>query len=137
LQNKEYNTQNVLFALQDYLPASTRYTIDIGEFMSYVIHYMKVRERDTFDINVHFGAMGSGNSAALGSKLAEPARPVVCITGDGCFFMHGMELITAREYQLPILFVVINNARLGMVYHGPAQQYQRSHLRFEQEPIDI
>ncbi|MGM0873277.1 MAG: thiamine pyrophosphate-binding protein [Bacillota bacterium] len=135
--SKEFNSQNALLALQKQLPVTTRYTIDIGEFMSYVIHYMNVKAPHTFDINVHFGAMGTGIGTAIGSKLAEPERDVVCITGDGCFFMHGMEILTAKEYQLPILFVVMNNARLGMVYHGHNLQYQRSHSRFEQEPVNI
>lgn len=133
----EYNTKNVLLTIQKYLPASTRYAIDIGEFMSYVIHHMKVVDYDTFNINVHFGAMGSGIGSAIGSKLAEPERPVACITGDGCFFMHGMEILTAKEYNLPILFIVMNNARLGMVYHGHALQFKRTHPSFEQHPINI
>lgn len=133
----EYNTKNVLLNIQKYLPSSTRYTIDIGEFMSYVIHHMKVLDYDTYDINVHFGAMGSGIGSAIGSTLAEPERPVVCITGDGCFFMHGMEILTAKEYNLPILFIVMNNARLGMVYHGHALQFRRTHPSFEQNPINI
>lgn len=132
-----YNTQNVLRHIQSSLPADMRYTVDIGEFMSYVIHHMKVLEEDSFDINVHFGAMGSGIGAAIGSKLAEPDRPVACITGDGCFFMHGMEILTAKELGLPILFIVMNNARLGMVYHGHSLQFKRTHPSFEQEPIDI
>ncbi|MGE7919322.1 thiamine pyrophosphate-binding protein [Viridibacillus sp. NPDC093762] len=133
----EYNTKNVLLSIQKYLPSSTRYAIDIGEFMSYVIHHMKVLDYDTYSINVHFGAMGSGIGSAIGSKLAEPERPVVCITGDGCFFMHGMEILTAKEYNLPILFIVMNNARLGMVYHGHALQFHRTHPSFEQNPINI
>lgn len=135
--DQEYNTKNVLLKLQSCLPSNTRYTVDIGEFMSYVIHYMKVLDSDTFDINVHFGAMGSGIGASIGSALADPDRPVVCITGDGCFFMHGMEILTAKEHQLPILFVVMNNARLGMVYHGHTLQYHRAHSSFEQEPVHI
>ncbi|MCY9546327.1 thiamine pyrophosphate-binding protein [Lysinibacillus xylanilyticus] len=134
---EEYNTKNVLLNIQKYLPSSTRYTIDIGEFMSYVIHHMNVLDYDTFDINVHFGAMGSGIGSAIGSKLAEPERPVVCITGDGCFFMHGMEILTAKEYNLPILFIVMNNARLGMVYHGHNLQFHRTHPSFEQNPVSI
>ncbi|MEF2246805.1 thiamine pyrophosphate-binding protein [Paenibacillus sp. IITD108] len=133
----EYNTQNVLLRLQQMLPAETRYTVDIGEFMSYVIQYMKVKSQDSYSINVHFGAMGSGIGSAIGSKLAEPGRPVVSITGDGCFFMHGMEILTAKEYGLPILFVVMNNARLGMVYHGHSLQFKRTHPSFEQEPVHI
>lgn len=132
-----YTTQNVLLSLQKYLPGSSRYAVDIGEFMSYVIHYMKVPAPDSFDINVHFGAMGTAIGSAIGMKLADPARPAVCITGDGCFFMHGMEVLTAKEYKLPILFIVINNARLGMVYHGHELQYKRSHPRFRQQPVSI
>lgn len=134
---EEYNTQNVLKNLQKHLPADTRYTVDIGEFMSYVIHYMNVLDYNTFDINVHFGAMGSGIGSAIGSKFADPDRPVVCITGDGCFFMHGMEILTAKEYNLPILFVIMNNARLGMVYHGHELQYKRSHATFAQKEVSI
>ncbi|MCR8644207.1 thiamine pyrophosphate-binding protein [Paenibacillus sp. N1-5-1-14] len=132
-----YNTQNVLTTIQDSLPKSTRYTVDIGEFMSYVIHYMSVKSANSFDINVHFGAMGTAFGSAIGWSLAQPDRPMVCITGDGCFFMHGMEVLTAIEYKLPIVFVVMNNARLGMVYHGHNLQYKRSHPRFEQAPISI
>lgn len=133
----KYNTKNVLMQLQKYVPTSTRYTIDIGEFMAYVVHHMNVLDADTYNINVHFGAMGSGIGSAIGSKLAEPERPVVCITGDGSFFMHGMEILTAKEHQLPILFVIMNNARLGMVYHGHSLQYKRSHPTFAQEPVNI
>lgn len=133
----DYTTKNVLLSLQQMLPASTRYTVDIGEFMAYVIHHMSVVDSDSYEINVHFGAMGSGIGSAIGSKLADPDRPVVSITGDGCFFMHGMELLTAKEHNLPILFVVMNNARLGMVYHGHNLQFKRTHNSFEQEPVNI
>lgn len=133
----DFITQNVLLSLQEHLPPSTRYCIDIGEFMAYVIHYMDVLDYQAFDINVHFGAMGTGIGSSIGMKLALPSQPVACITGDGCFFMHGMEILTAKEYKLPILFIVINNARLGMVYHGHKLQYKRAHPRFEQTPVNI
>ncbi len=67
---EEYNTKNVLQSIQKYVPTSTRYTIDIGEFMSYVIHHMKVLDSDTYNINVHFGAMGSGIGAANRIKIS-------------------------------------------------------------------
>lgn len=135
--NEEFNTKNILARIQKFVPESTRYTVDIGEFMSYVIHNMDVLASNSYNINVHFGAMGTGIGSAIGSKLAEPDRPVVCITGDGCFFMHGMEILTAKEYNLPILFVVMNNARLGMVYHGHSLQFQRTHPSFEQDAVNV
>ncbi|WP_308215193.1 thiamine pyrophosphate-binding protein [Sinobaca sp. H24] len=137
LKQEEFNTQTVLHKVQALLPADTRYVVDIGEFMSYVVHHMKVLERDTFDINVHFGAMGSAIGGAIGAKIAQPEKPSACITGDGCFFMHGMEILTAKEYNLPVVFIVINNARLGMVHHGHSLQYKRVHKRFSQKPVSI
>ncbi|MBX0359753.1 thiamine pyrophosphate-binding protein [Halobacillus sp. Nhm2S1] len=134
---EEFNSQNVLWSLQEKLPENTRFTIDIGEFMAYVVHYMGVKSNDSFDINVHFGAMGSGIGSAIGAKLADPERPTVSITGDGCFFMHGMELLTAKEYDIPVLFIVMNNSRLGMVHHGHTLQYKRAHERFGQEEVNI
>ncbi|MER2090338.1 MAG: thiamine pyrophosphate-binding protein, partial [Sporosarcina sp.] len=43
----EYNTKNVLMQLQKFVPSSTRYTIDIGEYMAYVVHHMTVLDSDT------------------------------------------------------------------------------------------
>lgn len=135
--DSEFSTKSVLLRLQECVPNDTRYTVDIGEFMSYVIHHMHVKERNSFDINVHFGPMGIAIGSAIGLKLAAPESTVVSITGDGCFFMHGMEILTAKENKLPILFVVMNNSRLGMVYHGHMLQYGRSHASFEQEPVNV
>ncbi|MCF8567852.1 thiamine pyrophosphate-binding protein [Alicyclobacillus tolerans] len=132
-----FNTQNVLLSLQTLLPQNTRYTSDIGEHMSYVIHHMRVFQENSFAINVHFGPMGNGIGSAIGGALAEPHYPYVCITGDGCFFMHGMEVLTAKEYHVPILFVILNNSRLGMVYHGHNMQYGRTHGCFEQDSTNI
>ncbi len=133
----EFNTQNTLLQLQQYLPSTTRYTVDIGEFMSYVIHHMSVMSPKSFHINVHFGGMGVAIGSAIGMKLADPNSPVACITGDGCFFMHGFDILTAKEHHLQILFVVFNNARLGMVHQGHVLQYGRSHACFQQQPMSF
>ncbi|TDL34895.1 thiamine pyrophosphate-binding protein [Jeotgalibacillus sp. S-D1] len=132
-----YDTKTVLPLLQSILPENTKYTADIGEFMSYILHYMEVKQWNTFDINVHYGSMGTGIGSSIGLALAKPEEEVACITGDGCFFMHGMEILTAKEYNLPITFIVINNSRLGMVHHGHALQYKRVHPRFSQSKTSI
>jgi acetolactate synthase-1/2/3 large subunit len=132
-----FGTSEVLLHLQRMVSPETRYTVDIGEFMAWVIHDMPVVRPHTYEINVHFGPMGSGIASALGFALGDPGRPVVSLSGDGCFFMHGMELLTAREHGLDILFVVFNNARLGMVHQGHQLQYGRAHPCFSQIPVDL
>ncbi len=132
-----YTTKNVVLKLQQLLPENTRYAVDITETEAYVIHDLSVLSPDAFDINVHFGAMGSGLSVGMAAKMADPERPTVIITGDGCFHMHGMEILTAKEYGVPVLFIVMNNARLGLVYHGHSLQFKRAHKTFSTQPMNF
>ncbi len=130
-------TRDIIRRIGECAPEGTKYYVDIGELMTYAIQELTMRPGFDFDINIHFGGMGSGITSSIGAKLAEPERPVVCITGDGCFFMHGMEILTAKEAKIPLLFIVVNNARLGMVYHGHMLQYQRCPSEFSQERINL
>ena len=56
-----------------------------------------------------FSGMGFGAAGALGAKLAAPDRPVVAVTGDGCFTMVPHVLCTAVEYNIPVVWVIWNN----------------------------
>jgi acetolactate synthase-1/2/3 large subunit len=61
------------------------------------------------------GAMGYGVPAALAAKSLDPGRTVVCFAGDGDFLMSGQELATARQYDLPVLVVVVDNGMFGTI----------------------
>ena len=45
----------------------------------------------------------------LAYPLAAPDRPVVAVTGDGCFTMVPHVLCTAVEYDIPVVWVIWNN----------------------------
>jgi acetolactate synthase-1/2/3 large subunit len=58
-------------------------------------------------------ALGWGLGAALGAKLANPDRNIICCVGDGAY-MFGVPVSAhwvARAHHLPVLFVVFNNSR--------------------------
>ncbi|WP_162463147.1 thiamine pyrophosphate-binding protein [Paenibacillus psychroresistens] len=133
----DWNTLNAISRISEFAPDHTRFYIDIGEFMTYSIQSIRIKEQQDFDIDINFGAMGSGIGGAIGAQLAEPHRQIICVTGDGCFFMHGLEILTAKQYGLPVIFFVINNARLGMVHHGHLLQYKRCLADFSQTRVDI
>jgi acetolactate synthase-1/2/3 large subunit len=59
--------------------------------------------------------MGFGFPAALGTKRGNPDKIVVNITGDGSILMNVQELVTASEYKIPVINVILNNHFLGMV----------------------
>lgn len=61
------------------------------------------------------GAMGYGVPAAIAAKVVHPDRVVIAFAGDGCFLMTGQELATAVQYQLNVIFIVINNNMYGTI----------------------
>ena len=55
-------------------------------------------------------SFGAGIGMAFGrANRGRPAGRTVIIAGDGAFFMHGMEVHTAIQYQLPVTFILFNN----------------------------
>jgi acetolactate synthase-1/2/3 large subunit len=61
------------------------------------------------------GAMGYGLPAALAAKAHAPERTVVCFSGDGDFLMHGSELATAVQYDLPVVVLIVDNGMYGTI----------------------
>jgi benzoylformate decarboxylase len=55
------------------------------------------------------GALGWGLGAAIGVKLARPEAPVVAAVGDGCAMFGIQALWSAARYEVPAVFVVLNN----------------------------
>jgi len=107
----------VLGDLEDSCPPNVRFVTDIGEHMLFSVHYLTIKEENQFSIDLGLGSMGSGICQSIGMCLGD-RRPTICICGDGCFQMHGMEILTAIKHKLPIIFVIFNDARYNMVSYG-------------------
>ncbi len=56
-----------------------------------------------------FSAMGFEVPGAIGAKLAAPDRQVVAVVGDGSFLQTAQELAMAAQYDIPAVFLVMNN----------------------------
>jgi acetolactate synthase-1/2/3 large subunit len=56
-----------------------------------------------------FSAMGFEVPGAIGAKLAAPDRQVIAIVGDGSFLQTIEELAMAAQYDIPAVFLVMNN----------------------------
>jgi len=59
--------------------------------------------------------LGFGFNTALGVKAANPARPVVSISGDGGFLFGIQELATAVHHAINVVACVFNNQSFGNV----------------------
>ncbi|MGM7646482.1 thiamine pyrophosphate-binding protein [Nocardia sp. JW2] len=102
--------RSVVEAIQRELPEGADIFVDAGNTGASVVHYLRVPEGGRFVVALGMGGMGYAFGAGIGSAFARgAAHRTVVIAGDGSFFMHGMEIHTAVEYDLPITFVVFNN----------------------------
>ena len=102
--------------LEEVLPEQAVVFSDIGGHMLWNIQHLCIREFQRFFLNLGFGSMGHGTAAPIGAALADPSRPVFAIVGDACFTMNGMELITAAEYDVPVIWIVENNNMQSITY---------------------
>lgn len=98
------------------LPRETILFVDSGAHRAFAGHYWESFGPGGVRSATNLGPMGWAIAAAVGGKLANPAAPVVVVTGDGCMHMHGIEIATAARYRVPVIFVVSNNSALGNVY---------------------
>ena len=104
-----------------------RVFIDVGDVIQYAEPYMTVRGPETWHINPGMAEMSWASSGVLGAVAADRSRPAIALTGDGAFNMVSNVLATAVEYDLPGIWVILNNYELGIERKGSERGYQRTH----------
>ncbi len=104
--------------LTDALPSDAIVFSDIGGHMLFNVHDLCIGRDQTFVLNLGFGSMGHGTAGPIGAALASPHRHVIAIIGDACFAMQGMEMLTAVEHDVRVLWIVENNQMHGITWFG-------------------
>ncbi|MEV0845610.1 thiamine pyrophosphate-binding protein [Streptomyces sp. NPDC049954] len=61
------------------------------------------------------GGLGYAFPAALGAASADPARPVLAVSGDGGAMYSLAELATARQYGLPVTWLIVDDGGYGIL----------------------
>ena len=69
----------------------------------------------SYHMEYGFSCMGYEIAGAIGIKMAEPARDVVCMLGDGSYMMANSELATACMMGLKITLVITDNRGYGCI----------------------
>lgn len=110
---------------------------DAGSHSFYAVQHFDIREPGTFYLDEVFISMGAAIGYAIGAKIANPQRPIVSVTGDGCMMMYGTELSTAVNHDVSVIFFVFNNARLDMVDKGMSYNTGRSVGAVYKTPLDV
>ena len=107
--------------LRKVLPRHGIVTVGSGHPQSTTKQAFPVYEPRTHITSGSFSSMGFALPAAIGAKLAKPDAPVVCIIGDGDFMMCVQELAVCAMYDIPVVFLILNNS--GYISIRDGQNY--------------
>lgn len=77
--------------------------------------HLAFRTPGRYRVSTSFGSMGQAAAGVLGAACAR--GKAVAIVGDGAMLMHN-EWSTARQYRIGAVWVVLNDARYGMIAQG-------------------
>ncbi len=107
-------------------------TSDVGQHQMWASQYYRFDQPRRWLNSGGLGTMGVGLPYAMGAQLANPGRPVACVTGEASIQMNIQELSTCKQFRLPIKICNLNNRYLGMVrqwqqlFHGG--RYSESYM---------
>lgn len=119
--------QRLMAHLTATLPDDTRVFVDAGNGWSWATHYLaNASTQGLYRIAMGYGSMAWSIGAAIGSACANPLSPTLCIVGDGSYLMSAQEITVAAQHHLPVVFIVLNDAAMGMVMHGQKLGNQES-----------
>jgi acetolactate synthase-1/2/3 large subunit len=104
----------VMATMREMLPRDAIITTGAGNYAAWSHRFLHYTQPGT-QLAPISGSMGYGLPAAIAAKLIHPGRVVVAFAGDGDFQMCGHELGTARQYDLPIIVILIENGIHGSI----------------------
>ena len=110
-------------AVADGLDDQAIIATDVGQHQMWVAQAYPLRRPRQWLTSGGLGTMGFGLPAAIGAALAEPARTVVCFSGDGSILMNIQEFATAAEEDLNVKVILLDNASLGLVFQQQTMFY--------------
>ena len=120
-----FTSQRPLGALRKVFPRNTIVVVGSGNTQGAVKQTFPVYEPRTHMTSGGFSSMGWAVPAAIGAKLAQPDRPVVCIVGDGDFLMTSQEIAICVTNAIPVVFLIQNNAGYMSIRGGQRKQTRR------------
>ncbi|WP_327702929.1 thiamine pyrophosphate-binding protein [Streptomyces decoyicus] len=107
--------QQILASVRDALPDGAVSCWDMTILAYWAWSAFDPRRTNALHSAQGAGGLGYGFPAALGVAVADPARPVLAVSGDGGAMYSIAELATARQYDLPVTWLIVDDGGYGIL----------------------
>ncbi|MGW9027850.1 thiamine pyrophosphate-binding protein [Streptomyces sp. NPDC055722] len=107
--------QEVLASVRRALPSGSPSFWDMTILAYWAWSAFDPRGANTMHSAQGAGGLGYGFPAALGAAVADPTRPVLAVSGDGGALYSIAELATARQYDLNVTWLIVDDGGYGIL----------------------
>ena len=126
-ETQDYDTEKVFRLTQQLHPGQLAQSLsrllpdnavvlgDAGAHMAWLGYYLELREGQNFRKPGTYAPMAGHTNGALGLKYGSPERTVIVGCGDGSYLMSGFELMTAVEYDIPVIWIIFNDGEFKLI----------------------
>jgi 3D-(3,5/4)-trihydroxycyclohexane-1,2-dione acylhydrolase (decyclizing) len=105
----------VLGILNERIPDNAVVVAAAGSLPGDLQRVWRSKGTDTYHLEYGYSCMGYEVNAALGVKMAEPAREVFALVGDGSYQMLHSELVTSIQERKKINVILFDNIGFGCI----------------------
>lgn len=117
---------------------NTYFVGDAGTPTPYLSSYFRLKKAGRHSVlpRAH-GSLGYALPAAIGVQIAKPDAKVISLFGDGSFGMALGDLETANRFNLPIVFIHLENNCYGWIKTIQRLYFNEKYFGVDFSPIDV
>ncbi|TEB13045.1 Acetolactate synthase large subunit [Pelotomaculum sp. FP] len=112
---KPIDPRRLIYDIRKVAPKDAIMFSDVGNNQPWIEEFWGSEVPGTHFTAGGFAAMGFGVCGVLGAKLARPETTCINVCGDGGFLMMPHAVATAVQYNLPAVWIIMNNYAIGAI----------------------
>jgi acetolactate synthase I/II/III large subunit len=116
ISERDYiNPGQLAQSMSKMLPDNAIVLADAGAHLAWLGYYLQLTRGQNYHKPGSFGPMAWATNGGLGAKIAHPDRTVIVGCGDGCYNLSGFELMTAVQYNIPVIWIIFNDGEFKLI----------------------
>lgn len=120
------NPRRILDLLKKHFPVDGLLVVDPSWSRIGLLQQLFTPGKDKCQIVGGLLPIGWSTAAAVGAAIGRPKSKIIALTGDGGFLMTIQSILSAVEYNLPIIWIIINNCGYNALHVFQTAYFEKS-----------